>query len=216
MDRCVIACSPTNAAQTEECRVPRTVRKLVEVVDPFTARIRCGLPSNISNFYLCIPLNSNSSHFVLHRDIYLSFGLFTCTANPSIHSTFFLDQPSSLLSLSIRLSTDPSIIMLFQAVILPGLCAVAAVASTIPTLKSRQVPSKPCSHTTGGIHVIGIPGEGSADPPYGLLSTTVADILNAIPGSTNISLPYDHSNTNGVQQSDQGVRCAPDIHHPSK
>lgn len=72
-------------------------------------------------------------------------------------------------------------------------------------LEVRQTPSKPCSHMTGGIHVIVAPGNGTTQPPFGLLTTLSASILQAIPGSTNVSLPFNHSETNGVKQTAGGV-----------
>lgn len=69
----------------------------------------------------------------------------------------------------------------------------------------RQIPSKPCSQYTGGVHVIVTPGEGYASPPFGFLTSTAAAILKALPGSSNVSLPYDHSDKNGTRQTHAGV-----------
>lgn len=71
---------------------------------------------------------------------------------------------------------------------------------------AAQIPSKPCSHLTGGVHVIAAGGEGDANPPYGLIGSLAQGILKAIPGSSNISLPYDHDQVNGVTQTQDGVR----------
>ena len=119
--------------------------------------------------------------------------------------------------------------MQFSLLALSGLSAIAA-ATAIPAawdLEGRQVPSKPCSQLTGGVHVIATPGEGSADPPYGLLGSLSRSILAAIPGSvstssccksgggysnqadhasqTNVSVPYNHADTVGTRQSDGAV-----------
>lgn len=72
-------------------------------------------------------------------------------------------------------------------------------------LESRQTPVIACSRTTGGIHVIALPGAGSADPPYGLLGTTAQAIKDAIPGSSAIAMPYDHDEPNGLKQTMDGV-----------
>lgn len=78
--------------------------------------------------------------------------------------------------------------------------------SALLGLAAAQIPSKPCSHRTGGVHVIAAPGEGSANPPYGLIGSLATGILNALPGSSNISLPYNHDEVNGVTQTQDGVR----------
>jgi len=91
---------------------------------------------------------------------------------------------------------------------------IAAIASLLSTalaaphahahsheLEVRQTPSRVCSKQTGGVHIIAIPGEGSTNPPYGLLSSLAASLMKAIPGSSNISMPYNHSETNGIKQT---------------
>jgi hypothetical protein len=71
--------------------------------------------------------------------------------------------------------------------------AVAAPTSEDPVaLSRRQVPVKTCSHITGGVHVIAVGGANTADEKaYGYLASLATSILNAIPGSTNVSVPYD-------------------------
>lgn len=72
--------------------------------------------------------------------------------------------------------------------------------------EKRQIPWRPCSHLTSGVHIIAAPGEGSANPPYGLLDSLRQSIMAAIPGSTNISMPYDHNEAVGLKQTRDGVR----------
>lgn len=93
--------------------------------------------------------------------------------------------------------------------LLSSIGAVPASRSSSPLLLGRQVPSKQCSHITGGVHVIATPGEGFAAPPYGLIGSLTKKILKAIPGSTNVSVPYNHSNPNGLQQTQDGVCLFP-------
>lgn len=70
--------------------------------------------------------------------------------------------------------------------------APAAFADSENALQPRQVPSAPCST---GVHVIAAGGKGASNPrDYGLLGSLSTSILNAIPGSTNVSLPYDKLN----------------------
>lgn len=56
----------------------------------------------------------------------------------------------------------------------------------------RQYPVRACSHDTGGLHVLAAGGANSNDPKaLGFLSALSNSILDAIPGSTNVSIPYD-------------------------
>lgn len=74
-------------------------------------------------------------------------------------------------------------------------------------LDKRQRPVRPCSHLTGGVHVIAAGGDGVQNTgQYGLIGSLATRILQAIPGSTNVTLPYDKSR-NGAQvpKIDQGV-----------
>jgi len=56
-------------------------------------------------------------------------------------------------------------------------------------LDTRQWPVRPCST---GVHVIAAGGRGTPNlKEYGMLYSLAQSIVNAIPDSTNVSLPYD-------------------------
>lgn len=82
-------------------------------------------------------------------------------------------------------------------------------------LDKRQRPVRPCSHLTGGVHVIAAGGDGVQNTgKYGLIGSLATSILRAIPGSTNVTLPYDKSRDGAqVPKIDQGV--CPDLQHSS-
>lgn len=95
---------------------------------------------------------------------------------------------------------------------------INAVVTALPTVPSdasgvdtsvfgrRQVPSLPCSHLTGGVHVIAASGDGAANNGiYGLIGSLATSILIAIPGSTNVTLPYDKASNMGVAKTTGGV-----------
>lgn len=69
----------------------------------------------------------------------------------------------------------------------------------------QAVPTRLTETDLSNSHVIATPGEGSADPPYGLLGSLARSILNAIPGSTNVSVPYNHADPVGTRQADGAV-----------
>lgn len=92
------------------------------------------------------------------------------------------------------------------------LLSVAGAAVAVPhvhehrvPLEARQTPIRACSHMTGGIHIIAMPGAGSTNPPYGLLDTLRQSLMSAFPGSSNVSMPYNHTDPNGLRQSADGV-----------
>ena len=91
--------------------------------------------------------------------------------------------------------------------VLPVLTLVSSAWAAPTDLESRQVPSKPCSHTTGGVHVIASGGDGIKNTgQYGLIGTLSTKILQAIPGSTNVTLPYDKNQAGyGPTRIDGGV-----------
>lgn len=93
---------------------------------------------------------------------------------------------------------------------LPALAVFHSAWAAPTELESRQVPSKPCSHLTGGVHVIASGGDGIQNTgQYGLIGTLATKILQAIPGSTNVTLPYDKDqSTYGPTRLDGGVRAA--------
>lgn len=73
-------------------------------------------------------------------------------------------------------------------------------------LVARQRPVKPCSHLTGGVHVIAASGDGADNiGQYGLLGSLATSILNAIPGSTNVTLPYPKGSSDTVGKTTAGV-----------
>lgn len=80
-------------------------------------------------------------------------------------------------------------------------------ARRVSELVGRQVPVRPCSHLSNGVHVIAASGDGANNiGGYGLLGTLAASILKAIPGSSNVTLPYPKdSSTPVVYKTTQGV-----------
>ena len=95
-------------------------------------------------------------------------------------------------------------------ILLPVLALVTTSLAAPAELDSRQVPTKPCSHLTGGVHVIASGGDGIQNTgQYGLIGTLATKILQAIPGSTNVTLPYDKDqSTYGPTRLDGGVSDA--------
>lgn len=104
-----------------------------------------------------------------------------------------------------------------------GLLAFASSAVSSPStgiLRPRQVSpyvnaAIPSSNACpSGVHVVAASGQGSADVGgYGLISSLVTDIVNAIPGSTNVSLTYPKSSTQNLIKIEKGVRLSsPDAH----
>lgn len=85
----------------------------------------------------------------------------------------------------------------------------ASLLSFAFALPSDVFPRQAGATCATGVHIIATPGEGSADPPYGLLMTTVSNITDAIAGSDGVAVPYDHTQTDGVTQSYDAVSSWP-------
>lgn len=86
--------------------------------------------------------------------------------------------------------------------------AIASVVAASPAveLTKRQRPVLPCSKQTGGLHVIAASGDGQANiGGYGLLKSLADSILRAIPGSSNVTLPYDKASSDGIGKTTGGV-----------
>lgn len=79
----------------------------------------------------------------------------------------------------------------------------AALARPSQPLNARQVPTMACAT---GVHVLAVSGDGATNvDQYGLIGALATDILDAIPGSSNVTVPYNKTATNRLQATDAGV-----------